>query len=126
MRTLDSLTDAVGNGQGVILETLGDRVLSGSEAGLNKTVWARVGIIANEQGSTLLIALRDYFARTPDMRIVINEATWGALIANAIKGDALYVKTDSGEENPTGYDSNWQVWAKGHEPVPTVAPKPPR
>ena len=123
VRVLESLTDAVGKGQDIILETLGDRVLHGGEAGLNKTVWARIGIIANEQGSTLG-ELRDYFARTPDMRIVINEATWRAVVANAIGNDALHVKTASGEDNPAGYDPSWQVWTKGYEPAPSVAPKP--
>ena len=124
VRTLDSLTDAIGKGQEAILEELGDQVLHGSQNRLNKTVWARIVIIANEQGSTLG-ELRGYFARTPDMRIVINDATWRAMISNAIKDEALHVKTASGEENPTGYDPNWQVWAKGHEPAPPVVPKPP-
>ncbi len=123
VRSLESLTDAVGKGQDVILQTLGDRVLHGGEAGLNKTVWARISIIANEQGSTLG-ELRDYLARTPDMRIVINEATWRAVVANAIKSDALHMKTASGEDNPTGYDPSWQVWAKGFEPGTSVAAEP--
>ncbi len=123
VRTLESLTDAVGKGQDVILENLGDRVLKGNDAGLNKTVWTRIGIIASEQGSTLG-ELRNYFARTPDMRIVINEATWRAVVANAIGNDALHVKTASGEDNPAGYDPSWQVWAKGYEPAPSVVPEP--
>ena len=119
-RTLESLTDAVGKGQESILQALGDRVLQGNAAGLSKTAWARVGIIANEQGSTLG-ELRDYFARTPDARIIINDATWRAAIANGVKNDALHVATPSGEVNPTGYDSTWRVWVKGHEPQPETS-----
>ena len=116
-RTLESLTDAVGKGQEGILQALGDRVLQGNAAGLSKTAWSRVGIIANQQGSTLG-ELRDYFARTPDARIIINDATWRAVIANGVKNDALHVATPSGEVNPTGYDSTWRVWVKDHEPQP--------
>ena len=116
-RTLESLTDAAGKGQDVILQALGDRVLRGGSAGLNKTAWARVGTITSEQGSTLG-ELRDYFARTPDARMVINDATWRAVIANGVSNDALHAITPSGEVNPTGYDSNWQVWVKGYEPQP--------
>ena len=119
-RTLESLTDAVGKGQEGILQALGDRVLRGNAAGLSKTAWSRVGIIANQQGSTLG-ELRDYFARTPDARIIINDATWRAVIANGVKNDALHVATPSGEVNPTGYDSTWRVWVKGHEPQPETS-----
>ena len=114
-RTLESLTDAAGKGQDSILQALADRVLWGSAAGLSKSAWGRVGIVANEQGSTLG-KLRDYFARTPDARIIINDATWRALIANGVNNDALHVITPSGEVNPAGYDPNWQVWMKGYEP----------
>ena len=76
-----------------------------------------MGIIANEQGSTLG-ELRNYFARTPDTRIVINDATWRAVVANGVANDALHVMTPSGEVNPAGYDPNWQVWVKGYEPQP--------
>ena len=62
--------------------------------------------------------LRDYFARTPDARIIINDATWRIVVANGVANDALHVVTPSGEENPTGYDPNWRVWVKGHEPQP--------
>ena len=116
-RTLESLTDAAGKGQDVILQALGDRVLRSGAAGLSKTAWARVGIITSEQGSTLG-ELRDYFARTPDARIIINDATWRAVIANGVSNDALHVVTPSDEMNPTGYDASWRVWVKGHEPQP--------
>ena len=116
-RPLESLTDAAGKGQDVILQTLGERVLRSTAAGLSKTAWARVGIITNQQGSTLG-ELRDYFARTPDARIINNDATWRAVIANGVSNDALHVMTPSGEVNPTGYDASWRVWVKGHEPKP--------
>ena len=117
MRTLDSITDAVGKGQDTILQALGDRLLRGTNAGLSRNAWANVAIIAREPGSTLG-ELRDYFARTPDARIVMNTQTWHAMIANGVSNDFLHVRTTSGEENPTGYDASWQVWAKGHEPKP--------
>ena len=69
-RTLESLTDATGKGQEARPARLGDRVLRGPTAGLNKSAWTRVGIIANERGSTLG-ELREYFARTPDQRIIL-------------------------------------------------------
>ena len=116
-RTLESLTDAAGKGQDVILQALGDRVLRGSSAGLSKTAWARVGTITSEQGSTLG-ELRDYFARTPDARIVINDVTWRAVVPNGVDNDALHVVTPSGEVNPTGYDASWRVWVKDYEPQP--------
>ena len=116
-RTLESITDAAGKGQDGVLQALGDRVLRGTNAGLSKTGWSRVGIITNEQGSTLG-ELRDYFARTPDARIIINDATWRAMVANGVTNDALHVVTPSGEVSPTGYDPNWWVWVKGHEPQP--------
>ena len=122
-RTLESLTDATGKGQESILQALGDRVLRGTAAGLNKSAWARVGIIANEQGSTLG-ELREYFARTPDQRIILNDTAWRAVVANGVASDALHVITPSGEVNPTGYDTNWRVWAKGYEPQ-TAEPEPP-
>ena len=114
-RTLESITDAAGKGQDGVLQALGDRVLRGTTAGLSKTAWSRVGIITSEQGSTLG-ELRDYFARTPDARIIINDTTWRAVVANGIANDALHVVTPSGEVSPTGYDSSWRVWVKGHEP----------
>ena len=117
VRTLDSITDAVGKGQDTILQALGDRLLRGTNAGLSRNAWANVAIIAREPGSTLG-ELRDYFARTPDARIVMNTQTWHAMIANGVSNDFLHVRTTSGEENPTGYDASWQVWAKGHEPKP--------
>ena len=123
VRTLESLTDTTGKGQESILQALGDRVLRGANAGLNKNAWARVGIIANEQGSTLG-ELREYFARTPDQRIILNDTAWRAVVANGVASDALHVITPSGEVNPTGYDTNWQVWAKGYEPQ-TAEPEPP-
>ena len=116
-RTLESITDAAGKGQDSISQALGDRVLRGSGAGLSKTAWSRVGIITNEQGSTLG-ELRDYFARTPDARIIINDATWRAMVANGVANDALHVVTPSGEVSPSGYDPAWRVWVKGHEPQP--------
>ena len=116
-RTLESITDAAGKGQDGVLQALGDRVLRGTAAGLSKTAWSRVGIITNQQGSTLG-ELRDYFARTPDARIIINDATWRAVVANGVGNDALHVVTPSGEVSPTGYDSSWRVWVKGHEPQP--------
>ena len=76
-----------------------------------------MGIITNQQGSTLG-ELRDYFARTPDARIINNDVTWRAVIANGVSNDALHVMTPSGEVNPTGYDASWRVWVKGHEPKP--------
>ncbi len=123
-RTLDSITDAAGKGQDGILQALGGRVLRGVAAGLSKTAWSRVGIITNEQGSTLG-ELRDYFARTPDERIVINDATWRAVIANGVSNDALHVVTPSDEMNPTGYDASWRVWVKGYEKVGKPPPPPP-
>ena len=127
-RTLESLTDAAGKGQDVILQALGDRVLRGTAAGLSKNAWARVGTITSEQGSTLG-ELRAYFARTPDARIVINDVTWRAVVSNGVNNDALRVVTPSGELNPTGYDTSWQVWAKGYEkgdiPLPPPPPPPP-
>ena len=114
-RTLESLTDVTGKGQEGILQALGDRVLRGPAAGLSKSAWARVGIIANERGSTLG-ELRDYFARTPDQRIILNESAWRAVVVNGVSNDALHVTTPSGEVNPTGYDPNWRVWVKGYEP----------
>ena len=122
-RTLESMTDAAGKGQDVILQALGDRVLRGGAAGLSKGTWARVGIITREQGSTLG-ELRDYFARTPDARIVINDTTWRAVVANGVSNDALHVVTRSGEVNPTGYDASWRVWVKGHEPASETQPIP--
>ena len=116
-RTLESITDAAGKGQDGVLQALGERVLRGAAAGLNKTAWSRVGIITNEQGSTLA-ELRDYFARTPDARIIINDATWRAMVANGVANDALHVVTPSGEVSPTGYDPNWRVWVQGHQPQP--------
>jgi hypothetical protein len=122
-RTLESLTDASGKGQEGILQALGDRVLRGATAGLNKSAWARVGIIANERGSTMG-ELREYFARTPDQRIILNDTAWRAVVANGIANDALHVITPSGEVNPTGYDPNWRVWVKGYEPQ-NAEPEPP-
>ena len=124
-RTLESFTDAVGKGQQVILNTLGDRALRGNNAALNKNVWARIAIIARSEGATLG-ELHEYFGRTPNERIVINEQTWMALIQNGMQGDALEVVTTTGEINPQGqrYDANWQVWAKGHRPS-TPEPTPP-
>ena len=116
-RTLESITDAAGKGQDGVLQALGDRVLRGGAAGLSKTAWSRVGIIANERGSTLG-ELRDYFSRTPDARIIINDTTWRAVVANGVANDALHVVTPSGEVSPTGYDPTWRVWVKGHEPQP--------
>ena len=116
-RTLESITDAAGKGQDGVLQSLGDRVLRGATAGLSKTAWSRVGIITNEQGSTL-DELRHYFARTPDARIIINDATWRAVVANGVANDALHVVTPNGEVSPNGYDSSWRVWVKGHEPQP--------
>ena len=116
-RPLESVTDAAGKGQDSILLAMGDRMLRGAAAGLSRNAWAQVGIIAGESGSTLG-ELRDYFARTPDIRIVINDATWRAVIANGVSNDALHLMTPNGEVNPTGYDPGWQVWAKGHEPQP--------
>ena len=116
-RPLASITDAVGKGQDSILQALGDRVLRGAGAGISKAVWGRVRIIANERGCTLG-ELRDYFARTPDERIIINEIAWRAMIANGVSSDALHITTPSGEINPAGYDANWRVWVKGYEPQP--------
>ncbi len=117
-RTLESITDAVGKGQESILRALGERVLRGRDARLNLRVWARMAPIANDQGSTLG-GLRDYFARTPAERIVIDEGTWRALVGNGIGDGALHVVTRNGEIGPTsGYDASWQVWAKGFEPKP--------
>ena len=120
-RPLDSITDAAGKGQEGILQALGDRALRGSSAALSKRAWAGVGVIANAAGSTLA-ELREYFARTPDVRIVINDATWRALIANGLRDDALHIVTPGGEVNPTGYDPAWRVWAKGYEPA--LEPEP--
>ncbi len=114
-RALESVTDASGKGQDSILQALGDRVLHGPNAALNKSAWARVGIITNEQGSSLS-ELRDYFARTPDERIVMNDATWRAMIAHGIRSEALHVVTPGGETSPSGYDPDWRVWVKGYEP----------
>ena len=122
-RPLESITDAAGKGQDSIMQALGDRVLRGATAALNQTVWERVAVIANEKGSTLG-ELREYFARTPDARIIINETTWCTVIANAVRDDLLHVETLSGEVNPTGYDTNWRVWAKGYEPQPEPIPQP--
>ena len=116
-RTLESITDAAGKGQDGVLQSLGDRVLRGASAGLSKTAWSQVGIITNEQGSTLG-ELRDYFARTPDARIVINDTTWRAVVANGVANDALHIVTPNGEVSPNGYDPSWRVWVKGHEPQP--------
>ena len=116
-RTLESITDAAGKGQDGVLQSLGDRVLRGTASGLSKTAWSRVGIITNEQGSTLG-ELRHHFARTPDARIIINDTTWRAVVANGVANDALHVVTPNGEVSPTGYDSSWRVWVKGHEPQP--------
>ncbi len=122
-RTLESQTHAAGKGQEAILQALGDLVLRGGNAGLSRNAWAGVGIIANERGSTMA-ELREYFARTPDQRIILNQTAWQALIANGIKIDALHTATSSGEVNPTGYDPDWRVWAKGYEPQ-TAEPEPP-
>ncbi len=122
-RTLESLTDAVGKGQDGILRALGDRVLRGAAAGLNRTAWARVGILTTEAGCTLS-ELRDYFARTPDVRIILNDTAWRAVVANGVSNDVLHIVTGSGEVNPTGYDPTWRVWLKGHEPKPEPLPTP--
>ena len=124
-RTLESFTDAVGKGQQVILDALADRALRGSNAALNRNVWARISIIARPEGATLG-ELHQYFGRNPNERIVINEQTWMALVQNGMQNDALEVITATGEINPHGnrYDANWQVWAKGHRPSPTE-PTPP-
>lgn len=114
-RTLESITDAAGKGQDSILQALGDRVLRGTAAGLSKTAWSQVGIITTQQGSTLG-ELRDYFARTPDARIVSNDTTWRAVVANGVANEALHLVTPSGEVSPAGYDPSWRVWVKGHEP----------
>ena len=125
-RHLQSLTDAVGKGQEGILQALGDRILRGPAAGLSKAAWEQVGIIANPQGSALG-ELRDYFARTPDRRIVVNAATWRAMIANGVSNNALHLRTPGGEVNPTtGYDPAWQVWVQGYEPAPEPPPEPER
>lgn len=101
---------------------MGDRILRGPAAGLSKADWEQVGIIANPQGSTLG-ELRDYFARTPDRRIVVNAATWQAMIANGVSNNALHLRTPGGEVNPTtGYDPAWQVWVQGYEPAPEPEP----
>ena len=124
-RTLESFTNAVGKGQQVILNTLGDRALRGNSAAMNKNVWARIATIARPEGTTLG-ELHEYFGRTPNERIVINEQTWMALIQNGMKDDALDVVTTTGEINPQGnrYDASWQVWAKGYRPSP-AEPEPP-
>ena len=124
-RTLESFTDAVGKGQQAILDAVGDRILRGTNAALNKNVWARIGIIAREEGSTLR-QLHEYFARNPSERIVINEQTWLALIQHGMQNDALDVVTTTEEINPEGqrYDANWKVWAKGYKPS-QAAPEPP-
>ena len=114
-RTLESLTDAAGKGQESILQALGDRLLRGDNAGLNRSAWNRIGSIAHQTGSALS-ELRDYFARTPDARIVLNDATWRSIIANGVQNGALHLVTPSGETNPTGYDAGWRVWAKDFEP----------
>ncbi len=116
-RALASQTDAVGKGQEGILQALGDRVLRGANAGLNKSAWSAVGIIARENGSTLG-ELRDYFARTPDLRIVIDETAWRAVVTNGVANDALHVETLYRESSPSGYDPGWRVWLKGQEPAP--------
>ena len=130
-RTLESFTDSVGKGQQAILDALGDRALRGTNAALNRMVWARIGIIARKEGATLG-QLHEHFARNPSERIVINEQTWLALIQHGMQNDALDVVTPTGEINPQGqrYDANWQVWAKGHrpsapEPEPPEPPGPP-
>ena len=122
-RALESITDAAGKGQESILNALGDRLLRGANAGLSRSAWARIGSIANPQGSTLG-ELRDYIARTPDARIIINDATWRAIVANAVAHDALHLMTPHGEINPSGYDPGWLVWAKGYEPQPDPVPDP--
>ena len=124
-RTLESYTDSVGKGQQAILDALGDRILRGINAALNKNVWARITIIAREEGSTLG-QLHEYFARNPNERIVINDQTWLALIQHGMQNDALDVVTATEEINPEGqrYDANWKVWAKGYKPSP-AAPEPP-
>ena len=109
-RTLESITDAVGKGQDIIIQVLGERLLRGPNAALNKNAWAGIGIIANPQGATLA-QLREYFARTPDSRIIINDATWRAMITSGVNSGFLQVSTPSGEINPSGYDPTWQVWA---------------
>ena len=125
-RTLESFTNAVGKGQQVIMNTLGDRALRGNSAAMNKNVWARIATIARPEGATLG-ELHEYFGRTPNERIVINEQTWMALIQNGMKDDALDVVTTTGEINPQGnrYDASWQVWAKGYRPNP-AEPEPPK
>ncbi len=123
-RVLDSLTDAAGKGQKRILELLGDRVLHGEHAGLSKNAWANVGIIANPDGATLA-ELRDYSARVPDMRIIIDDPTWRAIIQNGVANGALHVETPRGEINPNGYDPSWRVWAAGHRPKSPKPPPPP-
>ena len=119
-RTLESITDAVGKGQEGTIQALGDRLLRGANAGLNKNTWAAIGLITTKEGCTLG-QLQEYFARTPDARILINDVTWRAVIANGVRQEALHIVTPSGEINPTGYDSNWLVWAKDF--APTVQPK---
>ena len=119
-RALESITDAAGKGQDGILQALGDRALRGAAAGLNRSAWARIHSIAGETGSALG-ELRQYFARTLDTRIVINETAWQAMISNGIRSEALHVITPDGEVNPAGYQDNWQVWLKGHEPKPAAA-----
>ena len=120
-RTLESITDAAGKGQNGIIQSLGERLLRGNNAGLNKGSWNSIGIIANSQGTTLA-QVREYFARTPDARIVINHSTWRAMIASAVGNDFLQVSTPNGEINPSGYDPNWQVWAKDFAQPPTPPP----
>lgn len=122
-RALESITDAAGKGQEAVLQALGDRVLRGAAAGLNRSAWSRIGRLAGETGSPLG-ELRQYFARTPDTRIVLNETAWQAMISNGIRSEALHVITPDGEVNPAGYQENWQVWLKGHEPQPAAAGQP--
>lgn len=120
-RFLEPTTDAAGKGQNDIRQALSQRILFGTGAGLSKTAWSRIGLIANRQGSTLG-ELRAQFGRDPNLRIVINQPTWIAMIHDGIKNGAIHVVTQNGEENPNGgYDPQWQVWAKGHEPKPTPA-----
>ena len=57
-RTLESFTDAVGKGQQAILDALGDRALRGTNAALNKMVWARIGIIARKRRRNVGAAAR--------------------------------------------------------------------
>ena len=120
-RLLEAITDVSGKGQENIIKTLGDQALHGGSAGLSRSVWERVSILSGAQGVSIK-ELREYFARTPDARIVINEATWKAMIANGVNNDALVVMTPAGEINPPSYNQNWSVWIKGREPAPKRNP----